>query len=54
MIESFNGSFRDECLNMKWFMSLEDARDKVTCSPKSSPPKKRENDKLKKRERWMK
>jgi len=28
-IESFNGSFRDECLNMNWFMSLEDARDKI-------------------------
>ena len=28
-IESFNGSFRNECLNMNWFMSLEDARDKV-------------------------
>lgn len=28
-IESFNDSFRDECLNMNWFMSLEDARDKV-------------------------
>ena len=28
-IESFNGSFRDECLNMNLFMSLEDARDKV-------------------------
>ena len=28
-IESFNGSFRDECLNMNWFMSLEDAKDKV-------------------------
>ena len=25
-IESFNGSFRDECLNTNWFMSLEDAR----------------------------
>jgi putative transposase len=25
-IESFNGSFRDECLNTSWFMSLEDAR----------------------------
>jgi len=23
------GSFRDECLNMNWFMSLEDARDKI-------------------------
>jgi putative transposase len=28
-IESFNGSFRDECLNTHWFLSLEDARDKV-------------------------
>ena len=28
-IESFNGSFQGECLNMNWFMSLEDARDKV-------------------------
>lgn len=28
-IESFNGSFRDECLNMNWFMSLEDARDNI-------------------------
>jgi putative transposase len=28
-IESFNGSFRDECLNMNWFMSLEDAKDKI-------------------------
>ncbi len=28
-IESFNGSFRDECLNMNWFMSLEDARDEI-------------------------
>lgn len=25
-IESFNGKFRDECLNMHWFMSLEHAR----------------------------
>jgi len=25
-IESFNGSFRDECLNTNWFLSLEDAR----------------------------
>lgn len=24
-IESFNGSFRDECLNTNWFLSLEDA-----------------------------
>lgn len=25
-IESFNGKFRDECLNLHWFSSLEDAR----------------------------
>jgi putative transposase len=28
-IESFNGSFRDECLNLHWFLSLEDAREKI-------------------------
>ncbi len=28
-IESFNGSFRDECLNVNWFLSLEDAQDKI-------------------------
>ena len=28
-IESFNGSFRDECLNVHWFMSLEDAQEKI-------------------------
>ena len=28
-IESFNGSFRDECLNVNWFLSLEDAQEKV-------------------------
>ena len=28
-IESFNGSFRDECLNAHWFLSLEDAQTKV-------------------------
>ena len=28
-IESFNGSFRDECLNLHWFLSLADAREKV-------------------------
>ena len=28
-IESFNGSFRDECLNVHWFLSLEDAKLKV-------------------------
>ncbi len=28
-VESFNGSFRDECLNTHWFLSLEDAREKI-------------------------
>lgn len=28
-IESFNGSFRDECLNVHWFLSIEDAREKI-------------------------
>jgi len=28
-IESFNGSFRDECLNVHWFLSLDDARTKI-------------------------
>jgi putative transposase len=28
-IESFNGSFRDECLNTNWFLSLEDAWKKI-------------------------
>jgi putative transposase len=28
-IESFNGSFRDECLNINRFLSLEDAREKI-------------------------
>jgi len=28
MLNPYDG-FRDECLNMNWFMSLEDARDKV-------------------------
>lgn len=25
-IESFNGSFRDECLNQHWFLNISDAR----------------------------
>ena len=29
MIESFNGSFRDECLNVNWFLSIEDVREKI-------------------------
>jgi len=28
-IESFNGSFRDECLNTNWFLSLDDAQEKI-------------------------
>ena len=28
-IESFNGKFRDECLNENWFVSLDDARRKI-------------------------
>jgi transposase InsO family protein len=29
MIESFNGTFRDECLNVNWFLLMEDAREKT-------------------------
>ena len=28
-VESFNGRFRDECLNENWFSSLADAREKI-------------------------
>jgi hypothetical protein len=28
-IESFNGRLRDECLNVEWFTSLDDARQKL-------------------------
>jgi putative transposase len=28
-IEAFNGRCREECLNQSWFLSLEDAREKV-------------------------
>ncbi len=28
-VESFNGSFRDECLNDNWFMPLEDAKKRL-------------------------
>ncbi len=30
IIESFNGSFRDECLSVNWFLSVEDACEKIT------------------------
>ena len=29
LIESFNGSFRDKCLNVHWFVSLADAEEKI-------------------------
>ena len=29
LIESFNSSFRDECLNTNRFLSLEDAEEKI-------------------------
>jgi len=28
-VESFNGSFRDECLNVNWSLSMEDAQEKI-------------------------
>ena len=28
-VESFNGRFREECLNANWFLSLEDAKGKI-------------------------
>jgi putative transposase len=28
-VESFNGRFRDECLNLHWFRSLAHARDEI-------------------------
>ena len=29
LIESFNGKFRDECLNQNWFVDLRDAREVI-------------------------
>ena len=29
-VESFNGKFRDECLNEEWFLSIKDARSKIS------------------------
>ena len=29
LIESFNGKFRDECLNENWFLTLPEAREKI-------------------------
>jgi putative transposase len=28
-VESFNGKFRDECLNEEWFETITDARNKI-------------------------
>lgn len=28
-VESFNGKFRDECLSVNWFLSLDDAKEKI-------------------------
>ena len=28
-VESFNGKFRDSCLNQHWFMTLNDARERI-------------------------
>jgi len=28
-VESFNGKFREECLNQHWFLDLEDARQRI-------------------------
>ena len=43
-VESFNGKFRDECLNENWFLDLNDARSTIeawredynTCRPHSA------------------
>jgi putative transposase len=29
LIEAFNGRLREECLNQSWFLSLEDAKEKI-------------------------
>ncbi|ACY86242.1 hypothetical protein ETAE_3411 [Edwardsiella piscicida] len=29
LIESFNGSFRDEYLNVNWLLSLDDTQEKI-------------------------
>jgi hypothetical protein len=30
MVESFNGKLRDECLSVHWFLSMEDAKQKIS------------------------
>ncbi len=29
IVESFNGKFREECLNAHWFESIEEAKEKI-------------------------
>ena len=29
LVGSFNGSFRDECLHLNWFLSLDDAKNQI-------------------------
>jgi len=29
-VESFNGKFRDECLNEEWFISMNEARKRIS------------------------
>jgi hypothetical protein len=38
MTESFDGSFRDKCLNVNWFLSIEDAREKIEIWRFETPP----------------
>jgi putative transposase len=28
-VENFNGKFREECLDLHWFMDLADARERI-------------------------
>ena len=37
-IESINGSFRDECLDADWFLSLEDAKEKLKSGGRNTTP----------------
>jgi putative transposase len=35
-IESFNGRFREECVNVPWFASMDDAQQKIDADSPSS------------------
>jgi hypothetical protein len=37
-VESFNGKFREECLNAHWFESVEDAKEKIDAWRTSRSP----------------